>query len=211
MNPPPAGHRWRGPATLSAAVAIVGLATVVACRSATTTHPARSPLPASSPAPFSWLTPTPAPASWRQLALPAGTAVLSYPPSMRPVAADPGAVSAALVDPTGHYLTYLNATPQQGAEKLAGWAAFRIGLLRDDTASTAHADLSAEHLTFRDGHGSCVIDHYTTRIKANQYREIACFVVGQHGASVLVAATASDRWNQDQPLLEQAVNAYLAR
>jgi hypothetical protein len=43
------------------------------------------------------------------------------------------------------------------------------------------------------------------------FREIACLVLGQHGGSVLIAATALDRWNQDRPILEQAINAYLAR
>jgi len=65
-------------------------------------------------------------------------------------------------------------------------------------------------LNFRGGHGRCVIDTYTTKVRANHYREIACYVQGTHGASVLVAATANAAWQANQGLLERVVSAYQA-
>jgi hypothetical protein len=45
-------------------------------------------------------------------------------------------------------------------------------------------------------------------VGANHYREIACFVQGAHGASVLVAATSAADWGSYAGLLEEVVNAY---
>ena len=59
---------------------------------------------------FSWLADRPAPASWHRLALPDGSAVLSYQPALRPIAGDRDTVSAALRSPAGAYLLYLNST-----------------------------------------------------------------------------------------------------
>src|SRR5580692_2668863 len=50
-----------------------------------------------------------APAGWPHLALPNGTAVLSYPPSLHPLAGDTDAVSAARLSPGGAFQLYLNA------------------------------------------------------------------------------------------------------
>ncbi|HEV3292710.1 MAG TPA: hypothetical protein VG123_27365, partial [Streptosporangiaceae bacterium] len=81
-----------------------------------------------------------APAGWPHLALPNGTAVLSYPPSLHPLAGDTDAVSAARLSPGGAFQLYLNATPRQGSERQQGWAAFRLRLLRSDDAVSAHQD-----------------------------------------------------------------------
>ena len=67
---------------------------------------------------FPPLHPAAAPASWRHLTLPDGTAVLSYPPSLRPISGDKVAVSAARLSATGAFQLYLNATPRQGREQL---------------------------------------------------------------------------------------------
>ena len=48
---------------------------------------------------FPGLVPAAAPARWPHLTLPNGTAVLSYPPSLRLVSSDADAVSAAQVSP----------------------------------------------------------------------------------------------------------------
>ena len=95
-------------------------------------------LPGGSPGrAFPSLVPAAAPAGWPHLTLPDGTAVLSYPPSLRRVAGDKDAVSAARLSPGGTYQLYLNATPRQGAERLRQWAAFRLSLLRSDDAASA--------------------------------------------------------------------------
>ena len=92
--------------------------------------------------------------------------MLSYPPSLRRLAGDTDAVSAARLGPGGAFQLYLNATPRQGAERLQHWAAFRLRLLRSDDAASAHEVGAAEGVKFRGGTGSCVIDAYVTRIGA---------------------------------------------
>jgi hypothetical protein len=160
---------------------------------------------------FPPLVPAAAPAGWPHLALPDGTAVLSYPPSLRPISGDTDAVSAAQVSPQGVYQLYLNATPRQGAEQLRGWAAFRLRLLTADDAASARQLAAAQGVTFRGGTGSCVIDTYVTRIGAHHYQEIACLVQGRTSASVIVAATPAATWAQASPLLLRAVAAYQVR
>ena len=118
-------------------------------------------------------------AGWRHLTLPNRTGVLSYPPSLRPLAGDKVAVSAARRGPGGAFQLYLNATPRQGSERLAGWAAFRLNLLRSDDAASAREVAAAAGVKFRGGTGSCVIDDYVTRIGAHHYQEIACLVQGR--------------------------------
>ena len=130
---------------------------------------------------------------------------------MHPVAGDTDAVSAAQVSRTGQYLLYLNATPQQGTETLANWAAFRVQRLASDDASRATLNAAIRGQPFRGGAGSCVIDHYVTRIRAHRFTELACLVRGRSGATVIVAAAPISRWASAQPMLDRAVSAYLAR
>jgi hypothetical protein len=192
----------RGWYALAAIAATAALAiTIVAF-----TLPGRSPGRAFPP-----LVPAAAPAGWPHLGLPNGTAVLSYPPSMRRVAGDTDAVSAARLSPGGAFELYLNATPRQGAERQRHWAAFRLRLLRSDDAASAHEVSAAEDVKFRGGTGSCVIDAYVTRIGGHHYQEIACLVQGRTSASVIVAAAPAARWAQARPLLSRAVAAYLVR
>ena len=160
---------------------------------------------------FPSLVPAAAPASWPHLTLPNGTAVLSYPPSLRRIASDTDAVSAGQVGAGGMVQLYLNATPRQGAERLQGWAAFRLRLLRGDDAASAHEIAAAEGVKFRGGTGSCIIDTYVSRIGGHHYEEIACLVQGQASASVIVAAAPAAMWAQARPLLLRAVAAYLVR
>jgi hypothetical protein len=166
-------------------------------------HPARAAFPPLAAAA--------APASWRNLTLPDQTAVLSYPPSLRPLAGDTDAVSAASLSPDGRFQLYLNATPRQGTERLRNWALFRVNLLRSDDAATARQIAAAQDVTFRGGTGSCVIDVYRTRIGGHLYQEIACLVQGRTSASVIVATAPADMWAQERPLLLRAVGAYLVR
>jgi hypothetical protein len=159
---------------------------------------------------FPALVPAAAPAGWAHQTLPNGSAVLSYPPSLRPIAGDTDAVSAARLGPGGFQL-YLNATPRQGAERLQDWAAFRLRLLRSDDAVSAREISAAQGVTFRGGTGSCLIDGYVTRIGGHHYDEIACLVQGRTSASVIIAAAPAAEWTQARPLLLQAVAAYLVR
>jgi hypothetical protein len=194
-----ATRRGRYALAVIAAIAIV-IAVVAFAR------PGRPPARA-----FPLLHPAAAPAGWHHAALPNGTAVLSYPPSLRPLAGDTNAVSAALRGPGGAFRLYLNATPRQGRERLRGWAAFRLKLLRSDDATSARQEAAAEGVKFRGGTGSCVIDDYVTRIGGHHYQEIACLVQGHTSASVIVAAAPAARWARARPLLLRAVAAYLVR
>ena len=160
---------------------------------------------------FPRLHPAAAPSDWRHLTLPNRTAVLSYPPSLRPVSGDKVAVSAARLSRHGAFQLYLNATPRQGSEQLARWPAFRLHLLRSDTAVSARQVAEAHGVKFRGGTGSCVIDRYVTRVGGHHFQEIACLVVGRISASVIVAAAPTAAWTRERPLLLQAVSAYLIR
>ena len=192
----------RGPRAL--AVAAVVAAMVIAVVAFT-----RSGRPAARTFPV--LHPAAAPAGWRHLSLPNGTAVLAYPPSLRPLDGDQDAVSAARLSPRGAFQLYLNATPRQGAERLRHWATFRLRLLRSDDAASAHEDAAMQDVRFRGGTGSCVIDAYVTRIGARHYQEVACLVQGRTSASVIVAAAPAASWARAYPLLSRAVAAYQIR
>lgn len=169
-------------------------------------------LPGRSPGPaFPRLTAAAAPAGWPHVTLPDGTAVLSYPPSLRPIRGDKVAVSVARVSPAGTFQLYLNATPRQGTERLQGWAGFRLGLLRSDDAASAQEVAAAQGVRFRGGTGSCVIDRYVTKIGAHHFEELACLVQGRTSASVIIAAAPAATWAQASPLLLRAVAAYQVR
>lgn len=134
---------------------------------------------------------------------------LAYPPSFQPVHGDPGSVSAAVVAPPGPYVAYLNATPRQGAEQLPGFGAFRVRFLSDDHDESVRLEAAAEHLPFRGGQGSCVMDRYVTRVGQHRYREIACLVVDAHGqGAVVVAAALAATWTRYEQPLMTAVRAF---
>ncbi len=196
-------HPWlRGRPALAVLASVAAIAVAAAGFALSGGSPGRA---------FPALVPAAAPAGWPHLTLPNGTAVLSYPPSLRPTAGDSDAVSAAQVSPQGAFQLYLNATPRQGDEQLRGWAAFRLRLLTADDAASARELAAAQGVTFRGGTGSCVIDTYVTRIGAHHYQEIACLVQGRASASVIVAAAPAATWAQASPLLLRAVAAYQVR
>jgi hypothetical protein len=188
---------------------VLGLAAALVAAGAIAAAVVAFALPGGSP--FPRLVPAAAPPTWRQVMLPNGSAVLSYPPSLHQVLSDRDAASVAQVNRAGAYLVYLNVTPRQGDETLTNWATFRVDLLREDDASSAHEVSSAQGVRFRGGTGSCVMDEYITRIGAHHYQEIACLAQGRTGASVIVAAALASRWATARPLLEQAVGAYVLR
>jgi hypothetical protein len=161
----------------------------------------------ATPPQFRWLVPAPAPSGWKHSSLPSGGAILAYPPSLVPIRGDKTSVSVAKRDASKRILVYLNATPKQGNESLRNWPDFRIAHARSED-DAVHEDARALGLSFLGGKGSCLIDHYATRVHVNHYREIACFVQGHTTASVVVAAALESEWTRVAPLLERAVSAY---
>lgn len=154
------------------------------------------------------LTARPAPAGWPTARLPGGKAVVAYPPVMRRVRSDAGAVSVAQFTRSGAYVKYLNVTPRQGDETLADWPHFRIEHLTDEDASSARVLAESHGIKFLGGTGTCVLDTYVTRVKSHHYTELACFVRGAGTASVIVAAAPAAAWASQSVVLMRAVAAY---
>ncbi len=176
--------------------------------------PGQNQMSAAAPSettPFAWFQAGPAPAGWKTMELSDGTAVLSIPPDATPVQSDPGSVSAGITAPNGDLLVYLNATPRQGEESPAGWPHFRLDHLTGENAASVVRMSDRAGMVFGGGTGSCVADSYVTRIGAHHYREIACLVAGTRGSSVLVVAANTESWDLYSPVLEQAVDSYLAK
>ncbi|WAH96933.1 hypothetical protein [Arthrobacter sp. MMS18-M83] len=189
-------------------IAASGIIAIAACSS-----PVQNPPPTvlSAEAPLAWFNAAPAPAGWKTMELPDGTGVLSVPPDASPAESDPGSVSAAVTSSTGELRIYLNATPQQGSESLDNWNTFRLDHLADENSSSPTKIAERTGMAFRGGTGSCVDDSYVTHVGNNRYREIACFVAGSRGSSVLIVAAPADSWPLYGPVLQQAVNAYRAQ
>jgi len=100
---------------------------------------------------------------------------------------------------------YLNATPRQGTETRANWPSFRIEHLGDEGSTDVRLIASAHGLSFRSGHGACVIDSYRT--SRTRYREIACLVAGARTSSVVVGAAPSRTWTQQAETIERAISS----
>jgi hypothetical protein len=162
---------------------------------------------ASKPGPFDWFVPGPPPTGWKHVALPAGSATMFYPARFERTAGDPGTVTAQIQNAAGLTIGYLNATPRQGNETLDNWADFRLDHQHDEETHI-RSEARVSRLAFRGGTGSCVIDNYLTPQGSHPYREIACYVVGGRGASVIVASAPPALWSTVGPELEQAVSAY---
>ncbi len=209
-------HRHRpatGPRLLADGVllAVLGILILVVSAGplAASTTGVRSVGPRPS-APFAWLVPIAAPPEWIRAVLPSGGATLSYPPSFSPLTGDAGTVSATVRDGQGRFLAYVNATPRQGDERLKGFGAFRVGLLRHEDPAV-FMDAAKEGLAFRGGRGSCVNDHYVTRIDRNRYREVACLAQGRSGSAVVVAAATEATWRRFEPELRQVIASFEVR
>ena len=137
--------------------------------------------------------------------------MLAFPPSMHLVGGDKGTVTAVRLSSSGAYMAYLNATPKQGAESLRDWPAFRVSHQRAENAAAVRLLAVRRGVPFIGGTGTCVIDAYVTKVRANHYTEIACFVQGATSASVIVAAAPSAIWSSASGLLARAVAAYQVR
>jgi hypothetical protein len=164
----------------------------------------RSPAPATTGA-FGWLRPTAAPAGWRVAATKSGIR-LAYPAGWRQIQSDRGTVSAAPSGSRGVFRGYLNATPRAGAETLVNWTRFRLTHLAEEGDRNVELTRAATGLPFHSGHGSCVIDSYSTPVA--RFREIACLVAGAHGTSVVIGAAPVTGWHAQAPLLERAVASF---
>jgi hypothetical protein len=164
-----------------------------------------APSPNAAVGAFSWLRPAPAPAGWTSVRVRSGGS-FAYPPGWHTLPGDAGTASAALLDARGRYLGYLNLTPRQGAERPAGWPAFRLRHNRAEGDRQVHLQAAASGLRFRTGSGTCVRDLYTTSANT-RYVEIACLVVGSQATSVIVGAAASGHWMQERGAIEQAISA----
>ena len=160
---------------------------------------------ASQSGAFAWLHPQSPPSDWKVSQISSG-AELAYPRSWHLQHGDKGTATAALVAADGTFLGYLNLTPRQGAETLANWASFRIAHNVDEGDRSVRRLAAAAGLHFRNGHGSCVKDSYTTEVGA-RFIEIACLVSGPHGESVVVAAAPPDQWTRGSTVLERAIEA----
>ena len=159
-----------------------------------------------SAGPFAWLRPLSPPADWTVARI-SGGSTLSYPPGWRPLKTDPGTATAGLLRRGEGLVGYLNATPHQGSETLENWASFRPDHNRDEGDRSEHVIASSTGLPFRGGHGSCVIDDYTTS-KAT-YREIACLASGSRSSAVVVAAAPIASWGGQVATLRRAVSAFM--
>jgi hypothetical protein len=137
---------------------------------------------------------------------PSSGATIAYPPAWRALRGDSGTASAAKLDATGRYLGYLNLTPRQGSETLAGWASFRLRHNAEEGDVRVLSDGDASGLRFRTGRGTCVQDTYSTSA-ATTYEEVACLVAGRHASSVIVGAAPRERWSQERAVIERAISA----
>lgn len=160
---------------------------------------------ASAPSAFAWLRPGPTPPDWRTARTRSG-GTLAYPPGWHTIVTDRGTASAAPVGPRGFFAGYLNATPQSGPETLANWSRFRVAHNADEGARHVRLMAAASGVRFRTGHGSCVIDTYST--SRTRFREIACIVAGARSTTVVVAAAPDAQWARRAAVLERAVAAF---
>jgi hypothetical protein len=143
---------------------------------------------------FRWLQPQRTPHGWKLARLPSGKATFAHPRTWRPIRTDPGTASVALLGHGRSIRGYLNLTPRQGAETLANWPSFRIEHLGDEGSTDVRLIASAHGLSFRSGHGTCVIDSYRT--SRARYREIACLVALRSRVSSLALAPVRSSWAQ---------------
>jgi hypothetical protein len=155
--------------------------------------------------------PAPAPRTWGSATIASGGASLFYPAGWRPIPGDRGTVSVALRDRMGLYRGYLNVTPRQGAESLAGWASFRTARNTADGDRRLREVTAAENLRFTNAHGSCVVDDYLSRIGSHPYRELACIVAGKRYTSVFIGAALLSDWPELGPVALRAAEALVVR
>jgi hypothetical protein len=147
----------------------------------------------------------PAPSGWSRVRIPSGAA-LYYPPGWQPVASDSGTASVALFGPARQILGYLNVTPRQAGETLAGWPSFRVAHNAREGDRRVAREAVARNVRFRSGPGTCVRDSYETASRAH-YIELACIVQGEHAITVIVGAAPPSAWPAVSGRLYRALSA----
>ena len=149
------------------------------------------------------------PTGWKALRLASG-ALLPYPPGWREVSGDPGSASAALRDRDGTIRAYLNATPADGNEHLAGWARFRVRHNAGEGDRHERVINVDNNVRLGAGRAACVVDDYST--SRSRYRELACIVAPAHGrrATVLIGAAQPQAWAHERPLVRFAIDHFIA-
>lgn len=162
----------------------------------------------SLPSRFAWLASTTAPTTWTPVAVPAGLGSLSVPPGFRAIGGDPGTATLAFLGSDSTYLGYLNVTPLQGDERLAGWPGFRVAHLTDDGSISVRQDGAVQSVRTGKSLRSCVSDDYVTEIGQHRFHEVACLVTTTSAGSVVVAATPAGDPAHLWAQLERAVAAY---
>ena len=160
---------------------------------------------------FSWLRAVQSPKTWTSATIASGGATLSYPSNWKPIPGDRGTVTAALRDSRGLYRGYLNVTPRQGAEQLAGWAAFRTKRNAQEGDRRTRVVAAAENLRVGGVRGSCVVDDYLSRVGSHPYRELACIFTGSRYTNVFVGATLVPDWPTLGRVVERAASAFTER
>jgi hypothetical protein len=199
------------------AAGFAGMATLAVSVAARSTDSSRAASGGARPAgltpvfPLSSLSPLAAPEQWTSATIRSGAATLSYPSSWQSIPGDSGTVTAALLDRAGLYAGYLNVTPRQGREQLAGWAAFRTQRNAEDGDRQVHELEAAEGIGFTSARGSCVLDQYLSRVGAHRYRELACIVAGRDHTSVFVGAALVSDWRTLGSVVERAAESLRER
>jgi len=148
---------------------------------------------------------------WSHATISSGAATLAYPSSWKAIPGDKGTVTFSLRDREGRYLGYLNLTPRQGSEQLAGWAAFRAARNREEGDKDVRVLRSMENVQVGNGRRSCVVDEYLSRFGSHPYRELACIVAGPRATSVFVGATLVPEWSKLGPLVERSAAMLIER
>jgi hypothetical protein len=131
------------------------------------------------------------------------------PVELEAIPGDRGTVTAALRDSRGLYRGYLNVTPRQGAEPLAGWVAFRTRRNTGEGDKRTRVVAAPENLRFGGAREWCVIDDYLSKVGSHPYREVACIVAGHRYTSVFVGATHVRDWPTLGRVIERAASAFI--
>jgi len=161
--------------------------------------------------PRSGALPTALPTGWTRAEISSGAATVGYPSRWKAIPGDAGTVSFALRDRGGRYMGYINVTPRQGAERLAGWGAFRTRRNAEEGDKQVRELSSSESVAFANARGSCVLDDYLSRVGSHPYRELACIVAGRHSTSVFVGAALVQDWARLGPIVKHAAATLVER
>ena len=145
------------------------------------------------------------PAGWRTVTTSSGQATLAYPPGWFAGHSDPGTVTAYLhLSAADVPRGYLNVTPRQSTESLAGWVGFRLAHNREDGDAAVRL-LSSTRMRIGAASATCLSDTYVAKVGTRHWRELACFVQGRRAGSVFVGAAKPADWPVLGPAIERSL------